>query len=137
MYYPLLIFEGRTASLLSVRLCSGNASGPSRLLPHLRWMVQRLRRGFPEVEIIYRSDAAAAVPAVYCVLREIGVDYLIGIGTNEAFERKAAPIVERLAKEYQRTGRPLRHYTHFWHQARSWPWRQRILLKSGIWCIRR
>ena len=92
-------------------------------------MVGRLRQEFPKVEIIYRSDAAAAVPAVYRVLREIGIDYLIGIGTNEAFERKAAPIVERLAKEYQRIGRPLRHYTHFWHRAGSWPWRQRILLK--------
>jgi hypothetical protein len=86
MYYPLLIFEGGTASLLSVRLRSGTASGPSRLLLHLRWMVGRLRRKFPKVEIIYRSDAAAAVPAVYSVLRDIRVDYLIGIGINEAFE---------------------------------------------------
>ncbi|MGB9719943.1 MAG: IS1380 family transposase, partial [bacterium] len=129
MYYPLLFFDGSTGELLSVRLRPGNAHGSYRMTVDLKRIVKELQRRLDTKQIIFCSDAAGAVPGVYLVAEDLGIDYLIGLPANSVLKRRVAWLVSRARQRYKRMGKVVRYYTSFWYRARSWYKRRRVLAK--------
>lgn len=129
MYYPLLFFDGETADLLGIRLRPGNVHGAHRLTKECERIVTELRKRFPKTQIILRSDAAAAGSSIYLKLEALKIDYLISLSINQVLRRRVAKFITRVEHCYRKTKKKVCHYTSFWHRAKSWQKRRRVLVK--------
>jgi hypothetical protein len=132
MYHPLVWFEGRTGLLLRTRLRPGRDPSAACVVDELRQVLGPLRRRFPHTPILLRGDAGMATPAVEAALEAEGVRYVLGIGSNTVFKARVAGVVGNAQRRYERTGRPVFLRTSFWHRAKRWPHRRRILVKVDV-----
>jgi hypothetical protein len=132
MYHPLLVFEGTRGFLLGSRLRPGNESGATRLLPLLRPIVRRLRRRCPTTELALRGDGGFCNPDVLTYAEDAGLRYAIGMPRNAKLEALIAPLRAEVEAHWQRTGQPVRRFTSFPYQARSWPRRRRVVAKVEV-----
>ena len=132
MYLPLLIFERASGLLLGVRLRSGKVHPAHRVVQLLGPIVRALRKAFPNTRIILRADAGFAVPLLYEFCERHGLQYLIGIASNEAFKAHTAWDLKELSERFERTGEPCRYVAGFWHQARPWGRKRRIIYKVEV-----
>jgi hypothetical protein len=132
MYHPLLIFEGHTGHLLSSRLRRGTARDPEGLTPELVRMLPRLRKSFPQAPIRLRADAGFTSPELHNFLETEGVEYLVGIPHYKVFRHRTSRVLRRANLRFTRTRHPVRIFSSFFHKARSWPHRRRILVKVEV-----
>jgi hypothetical protein len=132
MYHPLCWFEGHTGLLLRTRLRPGLDRSASFVVEDLQYLLPKLRRRFPKAKILLRADAGMATPEIETELESEGIGYVLGIGANAVFKRRVAPLLRKAQARYQRTDRPVHIRTSFWHRARSWHHRRRILVKIDI-----
>ena len=132
MYHPLVWFEGRTGLLLRTRLRPGRDPSAACVVDDLRHLLGPLRRRFPHTPIFLRGDAGMATPAVEAKLEAEGIRYVLGIGTNRVFKARVAGLVTQAQARYERTSRAVHVRTSFWHQAKRWPHRRRILVKIDV-----
>ena len=132
MYHPLCWFEARTGLLLRTRLRPGRDHSATFVVEDLRYVLPRLRRRFPHTPIFLRADAGMATPKVEAALEAEGIRYVLGIGPNSVFRARTAGAVAKAQARYARTGRPVHLRTSFWHRAKRWPHRRRILVKIAV-----
>jgi hypothetical protein len=132
MYHPLVWFEGRTGLLLRTRLRPGRDPSAACVVDDLRHLLVPVRRRFPHTPIFLRGDAGMATPAVEAKLEAEGIRYVLGIGTNRVFKARVAGLVAQAQQRYDRTSHPVYRRTSFWHRARRWPHRRRILVKVDV-----
>jgi hypothetical protein len=57
---------------------------------------------------------------------------VLGIGTNRVFKARTAGLVAKAEARYARTHRAVSLRTSFWHRAKRWPHRRRILVKIDV-----
>ncbi len=132
MYHPLCWFEGQTGLLLRTRLRPGLDRSASFVVEDLQYLVPKLRRRFPKAQLLLRADAGMATAEVENALESKGIAYVMGIGANSMFKKRVAPLLAKAQARYQRTDKPVQIRTSFWHRARSWPHRRRILVKIDV-----
>jgi hypothetical protein len=132
MYHPLCWFEGNTGLLLKTRLRPGRDDSASFVVEDLNQIVPPLRHRFPNSKLRLRADAGMATPAVESALEQHHVEYVMGIGTNSVFKERTAKLKARAEARYQRLQHPVQVRTSFWHRARTWPHRRRILVKIDV-----
>jgi hypothetical protein len=132
MYHPLCWFEGHSGLLLKTRLRPGLDHSASFLVEDLNGIVPLLRQRFPKTKLRLRADAGMATPAVEAALEEQHLEYVMGIGPNPVFQRRIASNVVNAEARYQRGRLPIHIRTSFWHRARRWPRRRRILVKIDV-----
>jgi hypothetical protein len=137
MYHPLCWFEAETGLVLKTRLRPGRDPSAARVVEDLHALVPRLRQRFPQTPILFRGDAGMATPAVEAAAEAADLGYVLGIGSNPAFQRRVAPLVARAEARYARTQQPVAVRTSFWHRARTWPRRRRILVKLDVTALGR
>lgn len=131
MYFPLLVYEGNTGDLLSVRLRRGNACNSHRILQVLRPIVERLKKAFPQCRILFRADGGFATPKLYRFCERYKLSYTIGVGANPAFKKRAEQAQEIVKRRHEKSGGSQRRFTSFRHRARTWKRSRRILVKAG------
>jgi hypothetical protein len=132
VYHLLVWSEGTTGLPLRTRLRPGDVHGTTGLLADLDELLPRLRRRFATTRIQLRGDAGMATPAVERGLELAGIEYVLGIGPHQVFQQRVAACRARAEARYARTGRPVAVRTSFWHRARRWPVRRRILAKLDV-----
>jgi Transposase DDE domain group 1 len=132
MYHPLCWFEGNTGLLLKTRLRPGLDRSASFVVEDLKQIVPPLRRRFPKAGLRLRADAGMATPEVETALEEHNIEYVMGIGTNNVFKERTAKVKAKAEARYQRMQHPVQVRTSFWHRARSWDHRRRILVKIDV-----
>lgn len=132
MYHPLVWFEGRTGLLLRTRLRPGRDPSAAYVVEDLQYLLPPLRRRFPHTPIFLRGDAGMATPAVEAKLEAAGIRYVLGISTNRVFKARTEGLVAKAEARYARTNRAVSLRTSFWHHAKRWPHRRRILVKVDV-----
>ena len=132
MYHPLCWFEGNTGLLLKTRLRPGLDRSASFVVEDLNQIVPPLRRRFPKSTLRLRADAGMATPEVETAVEEHHIEYVMGIGTNNVFKQRTARLKAKAEARYQRRQHPVHVRTSFWHRARSWDHRRRILVKIDV-----
>ena len=132
MYHPLLIFEGGSGLLLAATLRAGNVAGIGQLLPLLRPLVAELRRRLPQCAIALRADGEFAKPNLLDYAECAGCSYAIGMPRNPKLETCAQRLRQRAERQWQQSGTPVRLYTDFFYQAKSWPHPRRIAVKCEV-----
>jgi hypothetical protein len=132
MYHPLLIFESGSGLLLAATLRAGNVAGIGQLLPLLRPLIAELRRRLPARAIALRADGEFAKPNLLDYAEYAGCSYAIGMPRNPKLEACAQRLRRRAEQRWQDTGTPVRLYTDFFYQAKSWAHPRRIAAKCEV-----
>lgn len=106
-YLPMLGFlsvdDEPTQHLFHARLRPGTARDARGTPALLRRTVQSLRKAFRKAKILVRLDAGFASPAVFEMLDELRIDYLVAMGGNPVLQKAAAEpmrIVRALAERF-------------------------------------
>lgn len=129
MYHPLFLFEGGSGVLLASRLRAGNVAGISGLLGLLRPTVRRLKARFAKRGIAVRADGEFAKGPLLDYAEYAGCSYVIGMPRNSKLETIVEPLRQKAETEWKHGGKPVRFYTSFSYQTRSWSRSRRIVAK--------
>lgn len=134
-YLPLIVTaqadEGPQELVASV-LRPGRSHAGSGSLSVLKRLVARIRRQWPEVEIVVRGDSGFAMPEVYDWCEENGVEYLIGIPKNSRLLDLAEGYLHLARAVHRYTGRKARMIFEDKYKADSWPHQRRVLIKAEV-----
>jgi len=126
MYHPLLVFDGEGWPV-AVMLRPGNAHGSSGAVDLLR----KIRTMLPKnVRILLRADAGFAIPAMYEMCEELGIDYVIAQTVHENYKARTAAMAERVEAQLKATGEPAIEYMEYRYKARTWKRERRIVAKA-------
>jgi hypothetical protein len=129
MYHPLFVFEGGSGMLLASRLRPGDVGGIRQLLALLRPTVRRLQARFPKRAIAIRADSDFAKPALLDYAEYAGCSYTIGMARNPKLEERVEELRHKAEARWKESGKPVRLYTSFSYQTRSWSRARRIIAK--------
>lgn len=120
-YLPRVITCAENDLVLMIWLLHGTASPTLGMDDDLRYLVNRLRAAWPNVEIDLRADSAYGVPLMYETSEELGLFYTFGLRMNPVLSRESEALLAQAVAQYEATGEPQRLFRAFWYQAGSWP----------------
>ena len=133
MYHPLLVFDGDTGELITVRLRPGNTHASKGAAGILRRLIRKIRRRCPRSQIVVRGDSGFCVPKILRVLERLnatlgGVDYLLGMAKNSRLVKLLEPTLEQARKICeQRLGATVTRFATLRYAAHTWT-RKRLLV---------
>lgn len=127
-FLPLYVFCGERLLCAYLRPSNVDPALHSRAI--LRLLVNRLRRKWPKVKIVFRADAGFYRPKTlkYCDQNDIG--YVVGIGRNKVLERLAFPYTVLASSRFVRTGKKQRDFHEVRYAAKSWDRERRVIVKA-------
>jgi hypothetical protein len=141
-YLPLFITCADNDQFVLVALRPGNVHAALGAEHDLEYLVQRLRRAWPDVVLEVRGDSAFGIPRMYEVCERLGLLYTFGLIGNAALQRQTEPLlaqaVAAFAEEQQaarqadawRAPQPSRLFTGFWYQAGTWERPRFVVVKA-------
>lgn len=140
-YLPMLGFlsldDEPTQHLFHARLRPGTARDARGTPALLRRTVKSLRKAFRKARILVRLDAGFAVPAVFEMLDELRVEYVVAMQGNPVLQRDAAEpmrIVRELAEHFDGTlaiCRETRYRSSGWRRERRVIFKAEALVYPG------
>ena len=101
-YLPLYVFCGE--HLLCARLRTADRGAAHGVVAELEPIVRRLREAWPQVRILVRGDSAFS-NASCGLVREGGIDYVLGLAQNDRLKRRIATRMETVRHCSGRSGR--------------------------------
>lgn len=136
MYHPLLVFDGETGELISLRLRPGKAHASRGAAGLLRRLIRKIRRRCPLAQIVVRGDSGFCVPRLLRVLERLdatvgGVDYLLGMAKNARLIQSIEPTLDEARQILERRGgEKVVRFQSFSYAAGSWKRKRRLLGKA-------
>ncbi len=128
MYFPVLINEASSGYPLVLQLRAGNSHPGKGVAGMLRWLLWRLKRAFPQVQIILRADAGFALPEILQVCERSGVGYVIGFACNAVTEHKIVDLLERARLQFMQTQQKARLFDDVYYAASTWAYPRRLVM---------
>ena len=99
-YAPLLIFCGH--HLLSAKLRPSNVDPAAGALEELQRIVPQIQQRWSKTQIIVRGDSAYARDEIMSWCEEQGVDYVLGLPSNERLQRMTCELESKAKVEFER-----------------------------------
>jgi len=130
IYHPLLIYDGDTGELITAVLRPGNVHASRMVVAIVKRIVNRLREAFAETEIVVRADAGFAIPELYEYCEAEGLDYIIGLITNDRLLASAEELSQTAGERFNQTQIKQRLFTETSYQAGSWNKSRRVIIKA-------
>jgi hypothetical protein len=127
-YLPLYVFCGRHLMVAYLRPSDSDAAMHAR--PILKLLVQRIRRTWPNVRIVFRGDCGFCRHKLMNWCDDNGVYYVIGIARNPVLEQKAQPWTVPASILFKCSGEKQRILGSFSHQPKTWKRPRRIIVKA-------
>jgi Transposase DDE domain group 1 len=127
-FLPLYVFCGQKLLASYLRPSNIDAARHSRAI--LKLLVDRLRRQWPEVKIIFRGDSGFCRWRLMRWCDRHGVDYVVGLARNKRLEKIAEPLMKTAQQRYDQTGQRQRLFTEFHYAADSWDRQRRVIHKA-------
>jgi len=132
IYHDLLVFDGETDELICPVLRPGSVHGSDGVVELLEWLLPKLRKSWPDTEIIVRADGGLAVPKLYEFLENNGCCYVIGLITNNRLREKNIAAMSQASTLTEMTGRREQVLCSFDYQAKSWTHPRRVIGKAEL-----
>jgi hypothetical protein len=136
-FHPLMVYDGGSGQLVSVRLRPGDASDGADAEDDLERIIRRLKLLREDIAVVVRADAGFARPGLYRTLERLDqrfgqVGYLIGISKNSAFERKLDATMQQAVTRFETTGKKSCTFADFDHTAHSWERARHVAGKAEV-----
>ena len=129
-FLPLYVFCGD--QLLWAQLRPSDKGGAHGTLAIFHYLATRLKKAFPEVEIVFRGDAGFYSPKLLDYCDRHGYKYILGFPSNSVLKQMSANIVFATEAFFVEAGsqEPLRLFWEYQYQARTWKFPRRIIVKA-------
>ena len=132
MYHPLLVFDGEgwpVAMVLRPGRASASTGASSVLLRIYDRIAHRLSS---KTSVSLRADAGFAFPEIYELCETLEIRYTIGQNSHAVYKRQAEELLAEARRQYQESGRKVRLFTEFRHQAETWSHERRVICKVEV-----
>ena len=128
-YMPLYVFCGE--HLLCAQLRPADQDGAAGSVAKLAGLVERIRREWPDVQIIVRADSGFCRENLMRWCEDHGVDYIFGLAKNDRIRWEIDLELALAEAEFQATGEPARRFKDFRYQTlKSWSRERRVVGKA-------
>lgn len=126
-YLPLYVFCGE--QLLVSYLRPSKIDGAKHAWAVLALLVKRLRRAWPQVQIVLRGDSGFCRYRMlsWCERNQVG--YVVGLAKNSRLNAITAVQRSRLAGQFASTQIKQREFTEFGYAAKSWGCERRVIAR--------
>ena len=129
-YFPLIISCGENQQILWAALRPGMVHAALGADDDLEYLVNRLRRAWPDVEIHVRGDAGFGMPWMYNVCERLGLFFTFGLSSNAVLKRATEGLIQRAIEQFQHTGEPARLFGQMLYRADKWKNARRVIAKA-------
>ena len=129
-YFPSFITSADNDQVVVLSLRPGAAHAALGCDDDLRYLVERLRRVWPDVVICVRGDAGYGMPWMYAVCEELRVEYLFGLAANKKLQKASETLVTQAVQKFEETKTPQRLFDAFWYQAGTWEHARWVIVKA-------
>lgn len=129
-YFPLIITNAETGLVVMVSLRHGTAAAALGADDDLEYLVNRLRRQWPDIDIEVRADSGFGVPCMYEVCERLGIWYTFGIGMNPRLKRASDDLLAEAVSGYEASEQKQRLFTALCYQAGSWDRERSVIIKA-------
>jgi hypothetical protein len=129
-YFPSFITSADNDQVVVLSLRHGSAHAALGADDDLKFLIERLRRVWPDVRICVRGDAGYGMPWMYTICEQLGIEYLFGLSANKTLQRVSAALLAEAERRFAETRTPQRLFDGFWYQAGSWPCARWVLVKA-------
>jgi hypothetical protein len=128
-YLPLYIFSGR--HLLAAKLRSSAHDAADGAAQEVARIVGHIRQQWPRTTIVIRADSGFCRDDLMSWCEENGVQYVLGLASNERLAVQIAPEMKLAKRKAKRTGNPARVFADFRYRTRkSWSVERRVIGKA-------
>jgi hypothetical protein len=87
-FLPIHVYDTATSRPVAALLRPGKRSSGNEIRGHLRRLVRRIRRHWPQIRITIRGDGRYGRPEVMEWCDENGVDFVFGLPGNAVLDRR-------------------------------------------------
>jgi hypothetical protein len=141
-YLPLFITCPDNDQFVMLSLRHGSAHASLGADDDLEYLVQRLRRAWPDVRVVVRADSAFGLPKMYEACERLGLCYTFGLSANPVLQRQVETRLAQAVQDYcaeqqqarqeGRPARPIRVFEGFWYRAGTWDRPRYVVVKVEV-----
>ena len=129
-FLPIHIYDTATGRPVAMILRPGKTPSGKEVRGHLRRLVRRIRKHWPETRITIRGDSHYSRPQVMDWCEENGIDFVLGLAGNKVLSRHvdetADDIRVRRAEDHDQA---LRGFAETRYKAKSWKRERRVVAR--------
>ena len=131
-YMPVHVYEGHSGKLITALLRPGRRMDGRTMAAILKRVLNRVQEAWPKVRILLRGDGHFSAPEVHELCEEYRIDFLLGQMVNKKLKALGQPLMDEVAAQAQTGEAPVRLFTAFDYQAKSWKRPLRIVYKAEM-----
>lgn len=128
-FQPIHIFEASSGKPILSLLRPGKRPSGEEIARVLRHVIHRIRRHWPQVDILVRGDGHYCAPEVLNLLREKRCDYILGLARNKTLDALAEPWREQCQWRWKPSLGKVRRFHQFQYAAESWAREEKVIAR--------
>ena len=128
-FQPIHIFEASSGKPILSLLRPGKRPSGEEIARVLRHVIHRIRRHWPQVDILVRGDSHYCAPEVLNLLREKRCDYILGLARNKTLDALAEPWREQCQWRWKPSLGKVRRFHQFQYAAESWAREEKVIAR--------
>ena len=129
-YMPMHIYEGKTGKLITTILRPGKRPSGKEIVSILKRIVRIIREVWPKVGILVRGDAVYSCPDVYKYCKNDNIQFIFGFKSYSTLAKRSKKLKEKAKELFESGNTPVKIYSEFSYQAKSWKSPNRIIVKA-------
>src|SRR6266849_1514359 len=131
-FLPIHVYDTATARPVAVLLRPGKTPSGKEVRGHLRRLVRRIRKHWPQTHITVRGDGHYSRPQMMAWCEENGVGFVFGLPGNIILDRWVDEVADDIRTRRALEQKPaLRGFAETRYQAKSWDKERRARLARG------
>jgi hypothetical protein len=120
-YLPRAITCAENDATVMLCLLHGTAHAALGAEDDIEYLVMRLRKVWPDVQLHFRGDSAFGMPKMFAVCERLRLDYSFGMRMNAVLKAESEALLQQAVEQFEQTGAPQRQFLALEYQAGSWP----------------
>jgi hypothetical protein len=126
-FLPIHVYDTATSRPVAMLLRPGTTPSGCEVRNHLRRLVRRIRRHWPDTRLTIRGDGHYGRPEVMAWCEDNGIDYILGLPGNKALDRLVEPVADAVrVRRAQTQATAFRSCTETRYGAKSWRRARRV-----------
>ena len=128
-FMPFHVYDGVTGKLITTTLRPGKTPTASEIKSLLKRIEERLRKAWPQTELIMRGDSHHSKPEVMDWMEYVGMQFITGLAPNSRLNEIFAATLQKAEKRFELSGEKVTMFASDYYAARSWSRRRRVVCR--------
>ena len=132
-FLPIHVYDTATSRPVAMLLRPGATPSGEEVRNHLRRLVRRIRRHWPDTRLTIRGDGHYGRPEVMSWCEDNGVDYILGLPGNKVLDRLVEPVADAVRVRRALSQAPVfRRCAETRYGAKSWRCERRVAARIEV-----